>query len=671
MRDLRGRFFAKAGALILATLLAAGSVLSYIATIAIWSGYGTAPSYFDDLLCRDTMEGAMYNALYLVTESGSSMSSEYAYRQETMYAGFAYEVYYGAPGDGMLLGSGGSRENADVGLETSMTVETSAPPPSDNALSPDIAGEESTQGDLTVQTDASSAAGYYTVVGRLYQDLPSYGEFALSSRLYHTIHPISSISMFLTVLLGLGAVLSLIFLFCAAGHRAGVEGIVPNWQDRIPLELYFAGDALLLYVTLVMADSAVTSASSSTYGVGYLSGFAACILLAWLICLAALMTIATRLKLGKWWRNSLCYLLLRFLFSCCRRLWQIVGNFFQILPAAWRAVLLVCGILAAQTFLTMVMFLSYNGGPAFLVALVLDLVVIMGTAWLCRQLQQIRDMGASLAAGNLEAKIDTRKMFRDIRVHAENLNAIGTGMTRAVEQRMKSERLKTELITNVSHDIKTPLTSIVNYVDLLEKEDLPEKATEYLAVLDRQSKRLKKLTEDLVEASKASTGNVSVRLTPILVNEIVHQAIGDYDERLTAGKLEVIVTTYEGNLNAMADGRLLWRVLDNLLSNVCKYALAGTRVYIDLSTRDNRVAVSMKNISRDPLNVNADELMERFVRGDTSRHTEGSGLGLNIAKSLMELMGGTFSLSVDGDLFKAELTLRQVPEDFQSSVQPS
>ena len=649
MRDLRGRFFAKAGALILATVLAAGAVLSYVATVAIWSGYGTAPSYFDDLLCRDAMEGAMYNALYLVTESGSSLSSEYAYRQETLYAGFAYEVYYGDPDAGLLLGSGGLRENAVVGLETTMTVETSAAPPSDTS------GEASPEG-------TAEAAGYYTVVGRLYQDLPSYGQFALSGRLYDTVHPLSGISEFLTVLLGLGAVLCLLFLFCAAGHRDGVEGIVPNWQDRIPLELYFAGDALLLYVTLVMADSAVSSASGSFYGVGYLSGLLPCILLGWIIFLAALMTIATRLKLGKWWRNSLCYLLLRFLVSCCRRLWRGMGDLLQILPVAWRAVLLVGGILAAQTFLTMVMFLSYNGGPAFLIALVLDLTVILATAWLCRQLQQIRDMGASLAAGDLEAKIDTRKMFRDIRVHGENLNAIGTGMTRAVEQRMKSERLKTELITNVSHDIKTPLTSIVNYVDLLEKEELPGKAAEYLAVLDRQSKRLKKLTEDLVEASKASTGNVAVRLTPILVNEIVHQAIGDYDERLTAGKLEVIVTTYEGNLNAMADGRLLWRVLDNLLSNVCKYALAGTRVYIDLSSRDGRVAVSMKNISRDPLNVNAEELMERFVRGDASRHTEGSGLGLNIAKSLMELMGGTFSLSVDGDLFKAELTLRQVPD---------
>ena len=166
-----------------------------------------------------------------------------------------------------------------------------------------------------------------------------------------------------------------------------------------------------------------------------------------------------------------------------------------------------------------------------------------------------------------------------------------------------------------------------------------------------------------MEASKASTGNIAVSLQPLVVNEIILQAVGEYDQKLTAGKLEVIVNTFEGNLSAMADSRLLWRVLDNLLSNVCKYAMAGSRVYIDLGRRENRVVLSMKNISRDQLNISADELMERFVRGDSSRHAEGSGLGLNIAKSLMELMGGTFSLSVDGDLFKAELTLRQAPEE--------
>jgi signal transduction histidine kinase len=291
-------------------------------------------------------------------------------------------------------------------------------------------------------------------------------------------------------------------------------------------------------------------------------------------------------------------------------------------------------------------------------AVALDAVLVVGAAWLSLQLQKVCDMGSALAAGDLDAQLDTEKMYFDVKRHGEDLNAIGVGMNKAVEQRLKSERLKTELITNVSHDIKTPLTSIVNYVDLLKKEELPPAAQEYLQVLDRQSHRLKKLTEDLVEASKASTGNMTVSLEPIVVNEIIHQAVGDYDEKLAAGKLEVIVNTYEGNLMALADGRLLWRVLDNLLSNVCKYAMAGTRVYVDLAARDGRVYLSMKNISRDPLNVSAEELMERFVRGDASRHTEGSGLGLNIARSLMDLMGGGFELYVDGDLFKAELSLR-------------
>ena len=316
-------------------------------------------------------------------------------------------------------------------------------------------------------------------------------------------------------------------------------------------------------------------------------------------------------------------------------------------------------MLGGQSLLSLLIVETYSEGFFFfLVMAALDAALVAGAAWLSLQLQQVRDMGAALAARDLEAQLDTEKMYFDVKRHAEDLNAIGVGMNKAVEQRLKSERLKTELITNVSHDIKTPLTSIVSYVDLLKKEELSPTAGEYVAVLDRQSRRLKKLTEDLVEASKASTGNIAVQLEPIVVNEIIHQAVGDYDEKLAAGRLEVIVNTYEGNLMALADGRLLWRVLDNLLSNVCKYAMAGTRVYVDLIARDGHVVLSIKNISRDPLNISADELMERFVRGDASRHTEGSGLGLNIAKSFMDLMGGGFALSVDGDLFKAELTLR-------------
>ena len=376
------------------------------------------------------------------------------------------------------------------------------------------------------------------------------------------------------------------------------------------------------------------------------------------MALATLLTLATRLKKGKWWRNTVCWRTVRWCRLLWRSMWMGMLAMVQALPLTWRTVLGAGCVLAVQSILTLITCFSEAAFFFLLVTVAADLALAAAAALLSLQMQRIRDMGAALAAGDLEAQLDTEKMFADVKRHAEDLNAIGVGMNKAVEQRMKSERLKTELITNISHDIKTPLTSIVNYVDLLKKEDLPPAASEYLSVLDRQSHRLKKLTEDLVEASKALTGNMAVTLEPIVVNEIIHQAVGDYDEKLAAGRLEVILNTYEGNLMALADGRLLWRVLDNLLSNVCKYALAGTRVYIDLSGRDGRVYLSIKNISRDPLNISADELMERFVRGDTSRHTEGSGLGLNIARSLMDLMGGAFSLSVDGDLFKAELSLK-------------
>ena len=225
------------------------------------------------------------------------------------------------------------------------------------------------------------------------------------------------------------------------------------------------------------------------------------------------------------------------------------------------------------------------------------------------------------------------------------------------EQRLKSERLKTELITNVSHDIKTPLTSIVNYVDLLQREHTPEQEREYLAVLDRQAHKLKKLTVDLVEMSKASTGNIPCHIARRSVRELVDQTVGEYAEKLSAARLEPVVTLPDEELYCLCDGALMWRVLDNLLSNACKYACAGTRLYIAARREGDTVAFSFKNISRDALNIDPEELMERFVRGDSSRTTEGSGLGLNIAKSLVELQKGTFSIAIDGDLFKVGFVL--------------
>ena len=227
---------------------------------------------------------------------------------------------------------------------------------------------------------------------------------------------------------------------------------------------------------------------------------------------------------------------------------------------------------------------------------------------------------------------------------------------KAVEERIKSDRMRSELLTNVSHDIKTPLTSIINYVGLLKKEEVPgEKAREYIDVLDRQSIRLKKLLEDLLEASKASTGNITVNAAPTNVGELLRQVVGEYTEKLADAQLEPIITLPSENATIYADGRLLWRVFDNLMANIVKYAMPQTRVYLDLRSDAKMTAAAVKNVSRDRLNIPADELMERFVRGDTSRATEGSGLGLSIAQSLTELMGGTFSLMIDGDLFKVEV----------------
>ena len=260
-----------------------------------------------------------------------------------------------------------------------------------------------------------------------------------------------------------------------------------------------------------------------------------------------------------------------------------------------------------------------------------------------------------MANGNIHKKTDPSNLFFIFRKQAEGLNSLGDGLQAAVQAQMKSERFKTELITNVSHDIKTPLTSIINYADLLLAEHPDGKAGEYADTIYRHSLRLKKLTEDLVEASKASSGAITVNFERIELNQMLRQAVGEYEERLLRAELTPVCRFTDEEVFISADGRLLWRVFDNLCSNIVKYSLPGTRVYITLTKTGDRAIVSFKNISRDTLNVETEELLERFVRGDASRHSEGSGLGLNIALSLCDRMNGKLTLACDGDLFRADV----------------
>jgi signal transduction histidine kinase len=260
--------------------------------------------------------------------------------------------------------------------------------------------------------------------------------------------------------------------------------------------------------------------------------------------------------------------------------------------------------------------------------------------------------------------VDLTELHGDNINLATAVNSIGEGIDRAVNTSMKDEKLKADLITNVSHDIKTPLTSIINYVDLIKREDIDnERVNEYVDILDRKSQKLKQLTEDLVEASKISSGNISIQLSKINFVELVNQTIGEFYEKLEKNDLQVIFKPQMQNMQIYADARHLWRVIENLLNNVCKYALEGTRVYIDMQERkeiDKMVVFSIKNISAKELNVDADELTERFIRGDESRATEGSGLGLSIAKNLTLAQNGTFDIRLDGDLFKVIIKFRAV-----------
>ena len=290
------------------------------------------------------------------------------------------------------------------------------------------------------------------------------------------------------------------------------------------------------------------------------------------------------------------------------------------------------------------------------------MILIPSAFWyLCLCFYKLKIAGEALRDGQDGYRVDTSHMCGFLKEHGEDLNRIGEGVNKAVEERLKSERLRTELITNVSHDIKTPLTSIINYADLITKEktDNPN-IQESAEVLGKQSQKLKRLIENLIEASKASTGNIHVEIKPCNLNVLLAQISGEYEQRLAEQNLTLIASPLPDDIFVLADGSQLWRVFDNLLGNICKYALENTRVYLDVAVKEHdQVEITLKNISKNQLNLSEDELFERFKRGDNSRSTSGNGLGLSIAQSLMRLQNGSLHLVTDGDLFKAVVALNK------------
>ena len=448
----------------------------------------------------------------------------------------------------------------------------------------------------------------------------------------------------------LTAILLFVFLMAAAGHHDASGEVKAGVVERIPFDL-------LLFIVMAGVGILIMIIGETFNSRRIVLSFviaAICLICSGLLTLLCLMSAAVRLKLKTLLSSCLIWRVLRWGWKWLKKVFCAAADLLHGIPLVWKwipayAVLLIVDLWLTFTFrrdsdmLGFVFLLRW----ALIVAAILYIV-------LC--LRRLRNGTKAIAAGEEGVVIDMKYMIGDFKAQADDLMHIRDGLSRAVDERMKSERLRTELITNVSHDIKTPLTSIINYVDLLSREDLPEgNATEYVEVLQRQSARLKKLTDDLVEASKASTGNLPMALEQLDLGVLADQIQGEYGERLAEKKLELLVTKPDNPVCVQADPRHLWRVLDNLMTNILKYAMPGTRVYLNVECVNKRPALYLRNISAEPLNVRPEELTERFVRGDSARSTEGSGLGLAIAASLCKLQNIELNLATDGDLFKVTL----------------
>jgi len=489
-----------------------------------------------------------------------------------------------------------------------------------------------------------------------------------------------------------------VYLCSSAGHRPGSKEVKAGGLNALPLDLYGAGIVLLAAFCVWIAEDAVEWLIEQSWNTMLLCAGT----VGYVCCLAFVgfcFAFAAQVKMPGyyWWWNSICgralrlglwilkavfrvvcqvipwlwkqfcrlvkdlwkiaAALLTLLFGMLKKIWRwtvrqlrrfcrVTERFFSMLPLTWQW---LGG--GAVMVLLLALTLSGDGGYAAL-GVILSFALVLYGAY---GFGTLMDGAKKMRGGDLEHKVDGKFLIGSFREFAGELNGLADVAMQAAQKQLKSDRMKTELITNVSHDIKTPLTSIINYVDLLEMPHTPEQEKTYLEVLSRQSQRMKKLIEDLMEMSKASTGNIPVEIAEIDAVEAVNQALGEFADKLTAAGLTPVFRQSEESVFLLADGRLLWRAMSNVLSNAVKYSLPGTRLYVDVTAAEDKAVISFKNISGAALNISAEELLERFVRGDSSRNTEGSGLGLNIAKSLMELQKGELELLVDGDLFKVTL----------------
>ena len=475
----------------------------------------------------------------------------------------------------------------------------------------------------------------------LYVQQTVYNMFKGHENLPTYLIPLSAISI----------IIMIVYLIWATGHEKGKEGIQLNSIDKISYEII---SIVIMFVIGMMMSFAIASVESQIPQRILMSVFLLCYLIGY-ACLAVwVSTTIRRLKAKQFIRSFLTYKVCRWIKITIEKIFRKVTDKEN---ANRKITIMYWGFVAISIILACTMW----SGIGLLVLIAFWVWTYYKLLQYNKKVQKINEALRNIYEGNPNVKLNEEELEGTLKIMAKYINDIAGGFTNAIEQSLKSERLKTELITNVSHDIKTPLTSIINYVDLLKKEDINNAQIEqYIAVLDKKSQRLKKLIEDLVEASKVSSGNVKLNMEVINLKELLNQTIGEFEDKLDKKNLKIEMDLPNENVLIKADNRYLYRVIENVFSNISKYALEGSRVYIKLEKQKEEVYLEFKNISKDKLNISAEELMQRFVRGDKSRYTEGSGLGLSIAESLTELQGGKFKIDIDGDLFKVEIKWKEI-----------
>ena len=506
--------------------------------------------------------------------------------------------------------------------------------------------------DLQKISEFSMNKQYYTAFDETVQNIDSSSDITLNRALYNqtkSLYKYSYSTLIISIIIGS---IELIYLIYSLGYVKNKEEIYLSWLDKIPLEILFFGYCLLFFVEaalLVMCLSVISVDVNLCVMLIMLVGYFSV-----LSALYGAGTLLKRIKAHTFFKNSITYRILKWLIQKYKNVKNIISSNKNL---GGKIALYFIGIVTVSILIGLI-FKEFG--------ILLDIVFWIWCYYKIMKevdkFKQIHDATEKIYKGDTNIKLDESLYTGVLKELAIYINDIAGGFSNAIKESLKSERLKTELITNVSHDIKTPLTSIINYVDLLKQENIQnEKAKEYIEVLDNKSQRLKKLIEDLVEASKASSGNIKINKEVLNVKELLNQVTGEFEDKFNSRGLNIISKLPEKTVYIKVDSRYLYRVLENIYSNVAKYAEENTRVYIDcILEEENTVAIYVKNISKDELNISADELMQRFVRGDKSRNTEGSGLGLSIAKSLTELQDGTFNIYLDGDLFKVAIKFKRV-----------